>query len=104
MRISDWSSDVCSSDLRATPMMVTATAFRIVSAMIFPFVSAPVGAHGDEVDAGEAAPVVGVGGADFEDRAREAFGVDSHSRAQALGDVRADAPGPPVIERSEGRR
>src|SRR3546814_3846495 len=25
---------------RATPMMVTATAFRIVSAMIFPFVSA----------------------------------------------------------------
>src|SRR3546814_17484024 len=44
---------------RATPMMVTATAFRIVSAMIFPFVSAPVGAHGDEVDAGEAAPAIG---------------------------------------------
>src|SRR3546814_20123669 len=57
---------------RATPKMVTATAFRIVSAMIFPFVSAPVGAHGDEVDAGEAAPVDGVGGAGFEARAREA--------------------------------
>src|SRR3546814_3258178 len=32
---------------RANPMMVTATGFRIVSAMILPFVSAPGGAHGD---------------------------------------------------------